>query len=134
MFANGQPQHALPLPNKEEPGTWHGAAAATPDSGLITSGLAGIVLADVKLFSGAMTAKQLATLTASPVPAPAPKPLPPPKPPHHAPPGPRHHPPVSGERRQGTSGAVGLSGLRARALVRYLRVRGHIIGHARNTM
>ena len=49
MFANGQPQHALP---NKEPGTWHGAAAATPDSGLITSGLAGIVLADVKLFSG----------------------------------------------------------------------------------
>eukprot|EP01052_Picozoa_sp_SAG31_P037640 SAG31_NODE_4896_length_2879_cov_2.297842_1_plen_657_part_00 len=81
MFAGGKPV----VGKASEPGTWHGPAAATTGSGLVTEGLAEIVLADVQFFSGAMSAVQLRALTAKPVPAPAPKPLPAP---HTAPPRP----------------------------------------------
>ena len=86
MVAGGKPLTQLP---DKSPGTYHGPASATPGSGLETSGLAELALADIEIYSGAMTLAQMTALTAKPVPPPAPKPLPAPPAPHR-PPSPPH--------------------------------------------
>jgi hypothetical protein len=86
LFADGQSRSQIESPN-QNPGTWHGSASATPESGLLTEGLDGVALAEVEIFSGPMNAMQLATLTSKTVPAPAPKPPP-------VPPAPKKRPPT----------------------------------------
>jgi hypothetical protein len=84
LFAGG---HMI-LNRSTEPGDYAGPVQDKGDTSPFTigKGLDGVYLADVTIYNKALTAAELADITAQPTPAPAPAPGPPPPPPPPTPP------------------------------------------------